>query len=432
MLGNMQEFHRDPLGFALSCARDYGDITRVRFLHKPAYYLSHPDHIEYVLSTNYRNFKKAFTLRIPFMRRLAGNGLLTSEGDSWLRQRRLVQPAFHRERTVSYGDVMIAYTERMLDTWYAGEVRDVQQEMMRLTLEIVVKTLFDRDMARESDDTRKVLEFIIKSFGDAGSVSWFLDNILPTPHNRRFRRAVNQLDKFLYGIIHERRASGRDQGDLLSMLLQAQDDDGAHMSNKQLRDETMTLFFAGHETSALALSWTWYLLAQNPEVEAKLLNELRDVLGGRSPRVTDLHALVYTERIIKESMRLYPPFWGIGREAIKECEVGGYRVPAGTQLFMFQWVVHRDPRYYDRPEEFIPDRWAGDFDKRLPRYAYFPFGGGPRMCIGSSFAMMETVLLLATIAQRFRLRLIPEHVVEPWAPFTLRSRNGIQVVLDKR
>ncbi len=432
LLGNMAEFNRDALSFIKACAERFGDIVRTRFLYVTAYFLYHPDHIESVLATNNRNFIKPASVRSPFFQRLVGNGLLTSEGDFWRRQRRLAQPAFHRERIAAYGRVMVDYTERMLAAWEDGEARDAHEDMMRLTQNIVVKTLFNADVSGEADEIGDALRVIVKPFTSQATLKWILDNRLPTPGNRRFRNAVQKIDRVVYRIINERRASGQDQGDLLSILLRAQDEDGAQMSDKQLRDEVMTLFLAGHETTALTLSWAWYLLSQHPEAEAKLLEEIREVLGGRAPAVEDLPRLRYAEMIIRESMRLYPPAYAVGREAVRDCEVGGYRVPAGTQLFMFQWVVQRDARYFDNPEEFNPDRWGDGLAGRLPKYAYFPFGGGPRLCIGQSFAMMEAVLLLATIAQKFQLRLVPERPVRLLPAMSLRPRDGIWVMLSKR
>lgn len=256
---------------------------------------------------------------------------------------------------------------------------------------------------------------------------------IPTPGNLRFRRAIRYLDALIYNIIQRRRANGEDTGDLLSMLLGVRDKEtGEGMSDRQLRDEVMTIFLAGHETTANALSWTWHLLASHPEVEAKLHEELGETLAGRPPSVADLPRLRYTEAVVTESMRLYPPAWAFGREALEDCEIGGYRVPAGTQLIMSQWVAHRDPRYFDAPEMFRPERWESGLSERLPRYAYFPFGGGPRLCIGRSFARMEAVLLLATLAQKFRLRHVPGEYIAPQPSVTLRPKNGMRMVLSSR
>lgn len=428
----MPEFTRDSLAFITRC-RAYGDVVRMRFLYQRVYFLYNPNDIESVLSTNARNFIKARTLRTPFFQRLVGKGLLTSEGDDWRRQRRLAQPAFHRQRISGYGDVMVEYAERLIAQWQNGEARDIYRDMMRLTLEIAAKTLFNADVSGDADKVGQVLSRMVKPFASQATVKWILDNRLPTRAHREFFAAAKEIDEIVYRIIGERRASGRDEGDLLSMLLAAHDeDDGSQMTDRQLRDEVMTIFLAGHETTALTLSWTWYLLAQNPEVEKKFHAELDEVLGGRTPTFSDMARLKYTEMISKEAMRLYPPAYGVGREAIEECEIGGYRVPAASQVFMFQWATHRDPRYFADPARFYPERWTDDFTSSLPKYAYFPFGGGPRACIGNYFAMMENVLVLATIGQRLKFSLVADHEVNLLPAMSLRPKDGIKVVIDQR
>jgi cytochrome P450 len=428
-LGVMPEFNRDQLGF-IERAREHGDVVKMRFLYLTAYFLYHPDDIEYVLATNAKNFIKSRSLRSPFFQRLVGNGLLTSEHEVWKRQRRLAQPAFHRQRINTYGDVMVDFTNRMMTGWNDGAERDIHRDMMRLTLEIVVKTLFNADVSADADKVGRVLAQIVKPFASQATLKWIADNRLPTAAHRRFNQDANEIDAIVYRIIAERRDSGRDQGDLLSMLLQAHDEDGSQMSDKQLRDEVMTLFLAGHETTALTLSWAWYLLALNPETEKKFHEELEMVLAGRLPTVGDLPQLKYCEMIAKESMRLYPPAFGLGRESIEECEIGGYKVPAKTQVFMFQWATQRDPRYFDAPAEFRPERWTEEFSNSLPKYAYFPFGGGPRFCIGNSFAMMEIILVLATIGQRYRLTLAPDQKVEIMSAMSLRPKDGIRMKIE--
>lgn len=431
ILGVMPEFNRDTLGFITRC-RDYGDVVRARFFYVTAYFLYHPDDIEYVVSTNASNFRKSMSLRSNFFQRLVGNGLLTSEGEVWKRQRRLAQPAFHRQRISAYGDVMVDYAQRMIATWRAGQVRDVHRDMTRLTLEIVVRTLFNADVSQDADKVGRALSEIVKPFSSQATIKWILDNRLPTPAHRRFYREGQNLDDIVYRIIADRRASGLDQGDLLSMLLEAQDEDGSQMNDKQLRDEVMTIFLAGHETTALTLCWTWYLLGQSPLVEKKFHDELDNVLGGRLPTLEDLPRLKYTDMIAREAMRLYPPAYGLGREAIEECEIGGFRVPRKTQVFMFQWVTQRDPRFFTEPNEFHPERWTEEFASSLPKYAYFPFGGGPRFCIGNTFAMMEIVLVLATIGQQFRFSLLPNHTVSLLPAMSLRPKDGIKLTLQER
>ena len=429
-MGVMREFNRDTLAFIERC-RGYGDVVHTRFLWVHAYFLYNPADIETILTTNARSYRKAESLRSPFFHRLVGNGLVTSEGEFWRRQRRLAQPAFHRQRISSYGDIMVQYAQRTIANWHEGEQRDLSRDMTRLTLEIVVKTLFNSDVSKDADHVGQILTSLVKPFASQATLKWILDNRLPTPGHRRYFNAVSEIDRIVYRIIAERRASDYDEGDLLSMLLQAQDDDGTRMSDAQLRDEVMTLFLAGHETTALALSWSWYLLASHPEAETKFHAELDQVLGGRTPAVSDMPNLKYTEMIAKEAMRLYPPAYAVGREAIEETEIGGFHVPKGTQLFAFQWVTHRDPRFFDDPAAFKPERWNGEMSEQLPKYAYFPFGGGPRQCIGNYFAMMEIVLLLATIGQRFRFELTEEKI-EVLPVLSLRPKSGIKVVVKKR
>ena len=428
-MGVMRDFNRDTLGFVTRC-RDYGDVVRTRFLYVHAYFLYNPADIESLLVTNAKSYRKARSLRSPFFYRLVGNGLVTSEGDFWRRQRRLAQPAFHRQRISSYGDVMVQYAERAIAGWKNGERRDLARDMTRLTLEVVVKTLFNSDVSNDADHVGDILSQLVKPFASQATLKWILDNRLPTPGHRRYFNLVSEIDAIVFRMIAERRASGYDEGDLLSMLLQAQDEDGSQMTDAQLRDEVMTLFLAGHETTALSLSWSWYLLATHPEAEKKFHDELREVLGGRAPTVADLPQLKFTELIAKETVRLYPPAYAVGREAVEDTEVGGYHVPKGTQLFAFQWVTQRDARYFDEPDSFRPERWAnGD---AAPKYAYFPFGAGPRQCIGNYFAMMEIVLLLATIGQKFRFTLDPEHKVEVLPVLSLRPKNGIKAIVESR
>lgn len=431
-MGVMRDFNRDQLGFIERTRDVYGDIVWMRFLYVPALFLYHPDEVEYVLVTNAKNFIKSMSLRSNFFQRLVGNGLLTSQGEEWKRARRLSQPAFHRERVASYGQVMVDYAKRLTANWQEGEHRDIHVDMMRLTLEIVVQCLFSADVSTEVDEVGATLKELVKPFASQATLGWILNNRLPTPAHLRFHGLAKKIDRVVYRIISEHRANGADKGDLLSMLLAARDEDGSQMNDRQLRDEVMTLFLAGHETTALTLAWSWYLLGTHPEAEQKFHAELDEVLGDRPPNAADLPRLKFTEQIAKESMRLYPPAYGLGREAINDCEIGGYRVPAGTQVFLFQWATQRDQRFYDEPNEFHPERWTEDFIARLPKYAYFPFGGGPRVCIGASFAMMEIILCLATIGQKFRLEIGRDHPVSIYPAMSLRPKDGIKVVVKSR
>jgi cytochrome P450 len=326
---------------------------------------------------------------------------------------------------------MGAYSEEMLAAWPDGEVRDIHQEMMRLTMRIVAKVLFSVEV---SEDAQKVAAALNVLMGHTSGFRMIMPPLLrhlPLPALVRVRRAVRELDEIVNRIIRQRRASGEDTGDLLSMLMAARDEDGSAMTDRQLRDEIMTFLLAGHETTAVSLSWTWYLLSQHPEVAQKLRQELNNVLGGRTPQLEDLARLPYTDRVVKESMRLYPPAWSLARSVAKETDIAGYRVPVGANVVMSPWIMHRDPRFFDRPEQFDPDRWAEQSTQQLPRFAYFPFGGGPRFCIGASFAVMEANLLLAAIAQRFQLRLVPGHPIAPQPGITLRPRYGMRMSLAR-
>ncbi len=429
--GHLAEFRRDRLDFFTRCARDYGDVVAVRFGPRRIYLVSDPHAIEEVLVTGSRNFIKHFALRLNPA--VLGNGLLTSEADFWLRQRRLIQPAFQRSRLTAYLADMVAATQRVLGGWAPGETREVAAEMSRLTLMIAAKALFGAEVEGDAKDVGRALEVLLERFRARFNSLFWLPRWVPTPGKLRFDRAVRRLDEIIYRFIRERRHNGGERGDLLSILLNARDeDDGSRMTDRQLRDEAMTLFLAGHETTALTLSWTWYLLATHPLVAERLAAEVDDVLGARAPGADDLSRLRNAEQVVQESMRVLPAIYTIGREALADCEVGGYRVPRGTTLLMSQWVVHRDARWFDDPESFRPERWAEERVKSLPRFAYFPFGGGPRLCIGNTFAMMESVLVLAMMAQRYRFTVVPGHPVEPWPTFTLRPRHGIRAVIAPR
>ncbi len=431
--GNLREFARDRLGFLTEIARDYGDVVAIRFLHRKIIVVNHPDLVEEVLVTRNRQFIKHFALRIA--KNTMGEGLLTSEGDFWRRQRRLSQPAFHREKVAGHAGVMVDYAERMLLGWSDGQKLDVQDAMMRLTLEIVAKCLFDADVSGDSADASAAMETVLHSFTAKVNAMIRLPDFIPTPNNLRLYRAKDRLDRIIYDIIAARRASKEDRNDLLSMLLQATDpveEGGSGMTDHQLRDEAMTLFMAGHETTANTLAWIWFLLSTHPEVESKLHAELDEVLPDRPPTFDDLPRLTYTEKVVTETLRLYPTVWLLGREAIEPTEVGGHPVPVGTTVYMSQWVLHRDPRFFEDPLAYRPDRWSDGLAKKIPRYAYFPFGGGPRICIGNSFAMMEATLLLAAIARRFKVRVSHPDKVVPLPTMTLRPVGGIEVVLSRR
>ena len=430
--GNFTAFRRDSLAYLQKAASDYGDVVYFRFGPQDVFFLNHPDYIKDVLVTHHQSFMKGRALQRA--KRLLGEGLLTSEGEFHRRQRRLAQPAFHRGRIASYGAVMTDYAARTASRWHDGQTLDISQEMMRLTLAIVGKTLFDTDVEAEADEIGAALTSVMELFDFLLLPFSELLEKLPLPHVRRFQKARARLDDTIYRIIEERRRSNEDRGDLLSMLLAARDEegDGGQMNDEQVRDEVMTLFLAGHETTANLMTWTWYLLSQHPDVEAKLHEELDAVLEGKQPTVEDVPLLRYTEMVVAESMRLYPPAWAIGRLALREHEIGGYTIPAKALVLLSPYVAHRDERYFPDPTRFDSERWTPEAKESRPQFAYFPFGGGTRRCIGEGFAWMEGILLLASLARNWRMRLVPGHRVETLPVITLRPKHGMRMTMEKR
>ncbi|MBV9851389.1 MAG: cytochrome P450 [Armatimonadetes bacterium] len=427
---NLIAFRRDAIGFLRRLARDYGDIAFFQVSGPPTVLLNHPDHIRDVLVTNARCFAKGRGLERS--KRLLGEGLLTSEGEFHLRQRRLMQPAFHRRRIETYGQVMADCAAQTRDRWQAGQTVDMSAEMTRLTLAIVGRTLFDADVEAEAAEIGSALTQAIHLFHVLMLPGAETLEKLPLPFVRRFRQARARLDAVIYRLIAEHRQGDADRGDLLSMLLFAQDEDKSRMTDEQVRDEAMTIFLAGHDTTANALTWTWYLLSQNPDAEARLHDELDAALTGRVPTVDDLPRLPYTRAVLAESMRLYPPAWIIGRRVLADYPVGEYVVPAGGIIILAQVVTQVDPRWFPDPLRFDPDRWTPDAEASRPKFAYFPFGGGPRTCIGEQFAWMEGILLLATLAARWRPRLVPGHPVVTEPIITLRPKHGMRMTLERR
>lgn len=419
----------DTGGFMLR-AFDRGDVVRARFGGDWPVLIRHPELIEQVLVTRNRSFIKDRVTRQ--LSDLVGNGLLVSEGEFWRRQRRLAQPAFHRERIATYADGMVEVARRCAASWPEGQVPDLHALLMRLTREVVASTLFEGAVAREADDVGESIETLMERFADwRFAVAPALAR-LPLASNRRFAAARARMHSVVDNIIAERRRLGEERGDLLGMLMAARDEDGTQMSDDQLRAEVLILFTAGHETTALALSWAFVLLSRRPGVWDLLAREVDAVLGGRAARAEDAPKLALCERVILESMRLYPPAWSIGREAIEEVELDGLRIERGAQVWIVQWASHRDPRFFPRPEAFMPERWEHDLLRRLPRYAYFPFGGGPRLCIGNNFAMLEAVLVLATLVQRWRPEVLPGDVPRPQFSITLRPNGPLRARLHAR
>jgi cytochrome P450 len=432
IIGNLRPFRANPLAFLVKAAHEYGDLVYFKVVRQQLHLVSHPDYVREILVANQNNFVKSRALQRAKI--LLGEGLLTSEGQHHRRQRRLAQPAFHRERLAGYAAAMSDCAVRARGRWQAGVTMDVSVEMAQLTLSVVAKTLFSADIESEAGEIGAAMTSILQMFKVLlMPFSEYFDK-LPLPMIRRFEKARARLDATIYGLIAERRKSGVDTGDLLSMLLLAQDEseDGSGMTDEQVRDEALTLFLAGHETGANALTWTWYLLSQHPEVERRLHEEIDRVLGDRPPELADLPELRYAEMILAEALRLYPPAWAIGRKAIGAFTLGGFEIPANSICIVSPYVVQRDARWFPDPEKFDPERWTPEAREARPKFSYFPFGGGARVCIGERFAWMEGVILMAAIAQKWRFRLAPGQHVEPLPLVTLRVKNGLRMIAEPR
>ncbi len=425
-----RNFLKDPLTRVTRWLHEYGDVLHYKSGNHHEYMLANPDMIREVLVRQAQNFIKGpeYTSEKGGLARFMGQGLVTSNGEFWRRQRRLVQPAFHTQRITAYADTMVNYALERSASWRSGQTLDIAEEMMQLTLLIVGRTLFDADASTTVNEVKKAVDVVQK----ASNTATLLPHWVPTPMRIRARRANALLNTIVYRFINQRRATGEDRGDLLSMLLLSEDADGERMTDKQVRDEAVTLFLAGHETTANALNWTWWLLAQNPQVEARLHAELDSVLAGAPPTLADLKRLPYMADVIKESMRLMPPVWSIGRFCKEDTEVLGYPFPARTHVQISIYCVHRHPDIWQQPDEFIPERWQDPSINDIPRYAYIPFGAGPRVCIGNSFATMEANLLLATLAQRYKMRLIDGVEIVPQPFVTMFPRDGLPMRLEAR
>ncbi|MFL6528596.1 MAG: cytochrome P450 [Chthoniobacterales bacterium] len=416
---------RDPLELFSRLAREYGDIVQFRLgEHEHAIYLvNHPELIKHVLVTNDRFFTKWFA--VDRLKEVLGNGLFVSEGEFHLQQRRLSQPAFHRDRVAAYAKQMVAHALTLRGRWHDGETIDISREMNWLAMMIVGSTLFGANMEADAAAVRDSLGEILDQFERS---------MLPHADREDFERAMQRIDDAVYRIVQERRKSGEDRGDLLSMLLRAHETEGegARMTDLQLRDEAMTIFLAGHETSANAMAFTWYLLSQHPEIETEFHREVDQKLGGREPTIDDLPELALTGRIFSEAIRLYPPLWAIGRRAMEEVQIGEHTIRAGSVIILCQYVTHRDPRWYPEPTRFDPERWHPAARNERPRFSYFPFSAGSRACLGEAFAGVEGVLCLASIAQKWKLNLERGAKVALQPQLTLRPRNGIRMQVEAR
>ena len=432
VLGNMPQLAANPAEYLLKLATEYGGMVYFRMIGRDFFLVAQPDYIQEVLVNQRDKFHKA-DIDKEIMGKFLGNGILLSEGNYHKRQRKLVQPAFHTNRIQAYADTIVNYTRRMLDTWSDGSVQPVAEAMQQLTMEIVAKTLFDADVTGQAATIGEAMHV----FQQISKVDFRTQNIipgwLPLPRNRRRIKAGQSLDGIVRQIIDERRAANEDRGDLMSMMLLSEDENGERMNDQELRDEAVTLFAAGHETTSNALTWTWYALSQNPDIEAKLHDEVDRVLAGRAPTLADLDKLPYTLMVLKESMRLYPPAWLLNsRKALEDVVIGGYHIPAGATVFVSPYAMHRNPRYFDDPLRFDPERFTPEREKAISRYAYFPFGGGPRVCIGNSFALMEAHLIIAAVAQRYRLSLMPDQRVDIEPMITMAPRYGMRMRIEAR
>jgi len=434
IIGVLPQLRSDPIRTFLDAADRYGTVAYLKAGPYHGFLLSNPADIKHVLQDNARNYHKS-----PLYERLKdgiGNGLLTSEDSFWLRQRRLAQPAFHRQRLVTMAEAMVSCTEQKLERWdraaSSGEIIDLVAEMMALTQAIIVRTMFSTDLGATAEVVNRTWPIINRRIGET-FWSTKLETTLPLPANRRMRNALHELETVVYRIIADRRQTRRDEPDLLSMFLSARDDEtGTGMTDRQLRDEVMTMLLAGHETTSLALSWTYYLLSQHPEVEQGIADEVDRVIGGGRPGFAHVEQLPHVRQAIEESLRLYPPAWGFSRLSLGEDEIGGYQVPKGSIVFVIPFMVHRRPNLWPDPERFDPDRFTPEHESVRPRFAYIPFGGGPRGCIGSQFAMVEAQLIVAAIAQRYRIELVPGQQIRPEPLITLRPSPGIRARLRRR
>jgi cytochrome P450 len=432
--GYLKEFLRDPLSYQLRAREQYGDVFRSR-IGSLVHFLYHPDHVRRVLYEHQRNYPRGWHYRL--LRSLLGNGLVASEGDHWRRQRRLAQPAFHRQRLSGYARIMVQATSEMLARWdgtaAAGSRMDIGAEMSRLALAIAGLTLFSRDPSQDADVVGRTFG-VLASYLEQRFNHPFtsLPAWAPTPRNRRMKDAARTLNGVVLALIRERRGEGRDYGDLLSMLIEARDDEtGEAMTEDQVRSEALTFLVAGHETTSTALTWTWFLLGSHPSIRRSVREELARVLGERLPTIEDVPHLIITRRVIEESMRLYPPVWALAREAAQEDEIGGYRIPARSTVIVSPFVTHRHPDFWEQPEVFDPDRFTPERVAQRPKGAYFPFLGGPHQCIGNEFAMLEMCLVVAMVMQRFDVEFLPGQAIRPKAALTLRPSAPVQVSLER-
>ncbi len=444
VMGVLPTFQRNPLGLYLDAMYTYGDIVRMRFAHRYSYAVFHPDFIKRILIDNNRNYKRN-EFGNDLLKVISGENLVTSDGEFWRRQRRLMQPAFHRKRIESFGTIITHAASAMVARWEsipAGQPVQMDQEMMRMTLQVVGEALFSVDLTDDAHELGNVITVSSEYFAYRLKHVFAPPLWVPTRQNREFKEAVGSAADIVPEIIAQRRQQIAERGsaevtgrpyDMLDLLLDSRyEDTGEGMEDDQLNREVQTMITAGHETTSNSLAWTLYLLSQHPDVEAKLQAEVDSVLAGRTPTIDDLPALPYGERVMEEAMRLYPAAWAISRQSIESDQLGDYELPANAGLVLPIYAIHRHPDFWEEAERFDPDRFTADKKAEMHRFAYFPFGGGPRQCIGNMFAMMEARLVLAMIVARYRVRLVPGTNVTPEPLVTLRIKNGLPMTVERR
>lgn len=434
-VGNIPDFARDPIKFITRLKEEYGDVVAFSLMGNKSVLISNPKDVDRVLldtGKQYSNGKSGDDSSTA-LKAIIGNGLVRSEGDFWKRQRKLMAPAFHHQGIQHYADVMVAFTQEMARGWQDGSIRNIHDDMMTLAQRIIMKAMFDVDVRDNADEASQAFNDMMHAIGaEMKGIEAVLPDFIPTPSRTQMKKGVAYINGLLTEIIEQRRAEGSDKRDLLTILMDARDDEGQPMTLEQLLDEIRTLYLAGHETTATTLSWAWLLLSQNPEAYAKVEREVAQVLNGRTATAEDVKQLVYCDAVIKESLRCYPVAWITRRIALEDVEIGGYQIAKGTSVFLSPWILHHDPRWFENPDAFMPERWLKDKAELPSREAYIPFGRGPRICIGNGFAMMESVLILATLLQQYHVSVLPEPPAQVEMVGTLRPRAGLQARITGR